>query len=777
MGFWGTLAFFVLLGGSVSAEQVPKPVEILMEVVERDFQFEGTLHLQPIAGSGGPRSAEALSVPIKPGALVVPLVPGRWLAKLESPQGYSPPVIIDTTVTSKVPSPVRLLVWPQGLVRASLDNPSRRPLPTSLHVEFSRPPSHQSSHSLPAGRAGCPIEQGRLHCFVPAGPLDLVVRADGFVPHYRWDSKVKAGEAIELGTLVLVPGASVVGRVAAEGATFDPSNCLVRLIPRLGLAASSTDYVLKRRLTGTGPTTSVDGRGFFQLRGVAPGSYRLEVVHPGFATAVLPEIEILEERETSLDAPLLLRPPLELSVLIEPALDALERPWQISISRYQDSEGTFDPPLFEGKASLGGELHLREVPAGRYWISVTDATGARLWSDPEILVEGEADSQVRVAIDYLPVRGELLYGDEGVPGEIHFGGRNGLVRTAVVTDTEGRFEVLLPRSGLWDVAVELSEPPVQRTFRRTLVRGSDGWAELELKVPATRIFGRVVGEEGMPIEGARVFAAVAGIARQTSSTDQLGHFEILGAPVGEVALSAESLEPDALAGESQFVQLFENQSLGPIEIVLAKRRALVGRVVDGSGPVAGAVVSWLVLVPETVGSSAPALTDHEGRFELKLPSAARELLVTIAAAGRALSVQRVPVQSSVELLVESEGGEISLDVGNSRDPADATGREGTLAFFVDGLPVGTATLARWAREHGASAFRGRVWRLPRLAPGIWSVCLGSEPVVSGVDPEGWRGRARCAEGWVVPGGRLELTLEAEPDAGKPDSPRLKSPRP
>jgi hypothetical protein len=168
----------------------------------------------------------------------------------------------------------------------------------------------------------------------------------------------------------------------------------------------------------------------------------------------------------------------------------------------------------------------------------------------------------------------------------------------------------------------------------------------------------------------------------------------------------------------------------------------------------------LVLVPETVGSSAPALTDHQGRFALSVPGRARELLVTIAAPGRALSVQRLPVRAELDLVVESEGGELALDVGSSRDPADATGREGTLAFFVDGLPVGTATLARWARDHGASAFRGRFWRLPRLSPGLWSVCVGSETVASGVDPETWRGKARCAEGWVVPGGRLELALEA-----------------
>ncbi|MDX1998449.1 MAG: carboxypeptidase-like regulatory domain-containing protein [Thermoanaerobaculia bacterium] len=534
----------------------------------------------------------------------------------------------------------------------------------------------------------------------------------------------------------------------------------MRLVPRVGAGATETDYVLRKRLTGTGPVASVDERGFFQFRGVSPGAYRLEGLHPGFATAVLPEVDILAESETSLEAPLLLRPPIELRVVLDPPVDALDRPWQVTIARFQESEGSFDAPIFDSKASLGGVVRLRDVTPGRYWISAADTSGARLWSDPEVHIGGLEDSEVAVDIDYLAVHGTLRYGDEPVAGQVWFGGRHGLVRSEVETDPDGHFEVLLPRAGLWTVEVELSQPAVRRTFRRTLERGTDGWAELELTVPATRIFGRVVDEAGRPVAGARAFAAVPGESRQTSTTDSSGRFEIHGAPVGEVALSAESTGPEELAGESLFLQLFEDQELGPVEIALTKRRPLNGRIVDRSGPVAGALVSWLVLVPETVGSAAPALTDHQGRFALSVPGRARELLVTIAAPGRALSVQRLPVRPEVDLVVESAGGDLALDVGSSRDLADATGREGTLAFFVDGLPVGTATLARWARDHGASAFRGRFWRLPRLSPGLWSVCLGSEPVASGVDPETWRGKARCAEGWVVPGGRLELALEA-----------------
>lgn len=761
MRFWGTAVVCALLGGPALAAPPGQRLEIELEPVEQDFVFEGTLLFREITGSRAGEAASART-PAHSGSLSVSLPSGRWLATLESPRAYAPPILIDLGETPGTGEPrAHLLVWPKGQIRGTFQLPAQGVLPAETFIEFSRPPNFPGHPKLPAGRVACPIERsGSFQCSVPAGPLDLVLRIDGFVAHYRWETSVDPGKASELGRLVLVRGASVVGRVVAEGAPFDPAKCLVRLIPRVGPGASGTDYVLRQRLTGTGPTTSVDRRGFFQFRGVAPGTFRLEALHPGFATATLPEVDILAQSETSLDGPLLLRPPLELTVHIEPPVDALDRPWQVTIASYQESEGTFDTPLFDGKASLGGVVRLRDIAPGRYWISATDTAGSRLWSDPEVEITDQGDAEVAVVIDYLAVRGKLLYGNEPVGGQVWFGGRNGLVRTEVETDADGLFEALLPRAGLWSVEVELSQPALRRTFRRTLERGSDGWAELELKVPATRIFGRVVDEAGSPVAGARAFAAVGGEPRQASTAGDQGRFEIHGAPVGEIALSAESPGPELLVGESQFVQLFEDQSLGPIEITLGKRRALTGRVLDRSGPVAGALVSWLVLVPDNVGSSTPGLTDHEGRCALKVPGRARELLVTVAAPGRALSVQRVPVRPEVDLVIESDGGDLLLDVGASRDPADATGGEGPLAFFVDGLPVANGTLARWAREHGASAFRGRLWRLPRLAPGLWSVCLGNEPVTSGVDPETWRGRARCAEGWVVPGGRLELTLAA-----------------
>lgn len=758
--FWRAAVAVVVLGSPLLATSPPKPLEIEIVFAERDLKFEGKLNLRLIGGDGV--GTETVSVETRPGVLSVPLPPGRWLATLESSQAYASPTLIDHFESPGAGnSRVRWLAWATGQLSGSLQSSAGRSLPSSVLIEFSRPPDHQATPALPSGRVPCPVERsGRLQCLVPVGPLDLVVRGDGFVPHYRWDVRVNSDQPRDLGKLVLVPGASVAGRIAAEGAPFDPTKCLVRLVPRVGAGATETDYVLRKRLTGTGPVASVDERGFFQFRGVPPGAYRLEGLHPGFATAVLPEVDILAENETTLDAPLLLRPPVELTVVLDPPLDVLDRPWQVTIAHYQESESAFDAPIFDGKASLGGVVRLRDVIPGRYWISASDTSGARLWSDPEVRIEGQGNAEVAVTLDYLAVRGRLRYGDEPVAGQVWFGGRHGLVRTEVETDPDGHFEALLPRAGLWNVEVELSHPAVRRTFRRTLERGADGWAELELTVPATRIFGRVVDEAGRPVAGARAFAAVAGEPRQTSTTDSAGRFEIEGAPIGEIALSAESSGPEALTGESLFLQLFEDQALGPVEIALTKRQPLTGRVLDRSGPIAGALVSWLVLVPETVGSSAPALTDHQGRFALSVPGRARELLVTIAAPGRALSVQRLPVRPEVDLVVESEGGELALDVGSSRDPADATGREGTLAFFVDGLPVGTATLARWARDHGASAFRGRFWRLPRLSPGLWSVCVGSETVASGIDPETWRGKARCVEGWVVPGGRLELALEA-----------------
>ena len=75
------------------------------------------------------------------------------------------------------------------------------------------------------------------------------------------------------------------------------------------------------------------------------------------------------------------------------------------------------------------------------------------------------------------------------------------------SDDEGRFHGILPREGPWKIEVQAAEPAFSTSARAEVDAGRSGKATLDIRLPDTRIFGRVVDEQGKPVARADVIPA------------------------------------------------------------------------------------------------------------------------------------------------------------------------------------------------------------------------------------------------------------------------------
>lgn len=185
-------------------------------------------------------------------------------------------------------------------------------MPASITVRASSTPDAKRK-PMRGLTAVCPVTRAVARCLLPAGQLDVRLGVAGHLPAFLWGVRLAAGASTRVAPYRLEPGSGVAGRV--EGA-LSPAAIRLRL-----------DRTATRARTETGRAfhqTGVDSRGFFQFRGVEPGSYVLRARADELTAqrAITVTTDFLE-----LGEPLLLLPPLHLSIRVEPALTPWGEPW------------------------------------------------------------------------------------------------------------------------------------------------------------------------------------------------------------------------------------------------------------------------------------------------------------------------------------------------------------------------------------------------------------------------------------------------------------------
>jgi hypothetical protein len=755
----GLAAFmsFCLLSGRLpaAAGEGAQVTEIRFELqprTESKAALDGSLILR--------MKGEELRLPVKAGKAEAAKLPVStvWEVSVDVAGYWAPGEVLRVGEASTVHG---LSVWPAGKISGSLRMmDAGEPFPARLEARTGPPPVSRSKKSeIPKGSMSCPVdEKGAWTCEVPAGTLDLAFRAPGFVPQYRWGLEPKAGETLPAGILELRKGASLSGWVEVEGGAIAEGRCTARLKPLLGPGSSGPQ--LTARLQKASAERKVLKDGFFQLEGIAPGSYVLEVEQPGYAVARAFPLEIWERAETGLKQPVLLRRPLQIELSIAPPLDWLGRPWEVQVSRGADFSAGVDEPAYQGPVEAGGHVKIAGQAPGNYWVRVADSLGNGLYSQRDLRIEDQEDARLVIEIEILTVRGKVSLGKEPLAATLWFGGEHGALRVAIMSDEEGAFQGVLPRGGPWRVDVRAADPKIETHAKVEVNANRDGEAELDIKLPDTSVFGKVVDERDRPRPGARVSLATL-VDEAGTRADEDGSFHLRSFPEGKGSLSASFSSADGELTSDEFVlEAVDSRPVGPVTLILRSTKAFSGRVQSSRGPIAGAVVQLSPLVPRTA-YGAMARTGLDGSFSKTIPGKTERLSAIVSAPGHSLKAFEIPVIGDrVILHVSEEAGHLQVALPFSREQSEAQG----LGFIIyqNGLLLPNPTLYRWAAGHGALFWEASEVHVPRLAPGPYEVCLAPPALVEDWD-QSPRTERRCASGYLGDGATLQLDLAKKKD--------------
>jgi hypothetical protein len=712
-----TLPLLLLTIASLTAADAPEVTvtwSLAKGAESRGSAVKGKVRLEPLGA--GPAVEAELN---QDGPTRVPVAAGFYRLRIEAPGLWSGERMVEAGEETDV------VLHPTGELAGRLLVPRGENLPERLVVRF-RNPAPLGEKSSVEGETECPVPaKGDFVCSLPGLRLDLELRAEAFVPVYLWDEPVTANERRRLADVELRGGASVVGWVIDEGAEQGPREGVeVELVPRTGeTPGEPLPAVTADRLRLVQRRVRPGDRGFFQLFGVPPGTYRVAARGPGGAVSEAAEVEVDARREIRLAHPLVLRPPVRLEVVVDPPVAPAGEPWELTLTPLARTPGGRRVEHRKATADWGGAWVAEKLEPGQYRLMVgvggaTPGREQRWWMDV-VAVEPPV-TFLPVSLAWVDVEGELR-GEEGpVSGVLFFGGHYGSPRITLEADDEGRFAGALPREGTWQVefAAAAEDSQVMRLDDVEVEVGPSGKALLELRLSGLRLAGRVVTAEGEPAAGAfvRVLSSERRSKEAEATADGQGRFELVHLRRGEVWVEAEG---SAGRAAPLRVELGEAPA-EPLELVLRGESELAGRVASAGRGVAGALVRTVPVLPGGAPFSvARVLTDPGGEFRVALPDEAQAVHLLVASPGLATVWRRVDLPAgevAVDLPIEGgrltatfdgppgavlvgEAGELGLHL-----VADRIGREGTapsggiggertvMHFELDRLAAGTYRL-------------------------------------------------------------------------------------
>jgi hypothetical protein len=715
---------------------------------------------EPLLGQGfvvfkGPASSTPVVVPVTLPAPAVAELPAssQWILIADFPDSYAATSVLQVPREPlNGPLDVQVTLRPAGMLTGKFVVGKKEKLPERLEARFgpTREPLPKQQ-DIPAGSAPCAVgPSGDWRCRVPAGRLDIALHPEGFVPHYLWNVGITAGETSSLGSRKLLRGASVAGWITREDGT-PAERCRVRLEP--ATAPGRPNDPLLEFLRSFASEVPCQKKGFFQFSAVGAGSYVL-VAEENESRAQMSPVEVWEGAESRLTRPIVLRRPVDFEVTLSPPLDWLGRPWRFEARRASESRAGWEEPSFRAEADPDGRVRIPKRSPGRFWITVYDRLGNAVFSDPHVDLTNPAQPYP-ITLDLLWVEGRVQLGDKPVIGRLFFGGRSGATSVEMASNEDGRFAGPLPKPGAWRVDIEAAEPRL-RTSVKVEVKPKGDRAAVSIELPDTVVYGRVVDPSGKPAPDAEVSLSST-VGATVTKADEKGEFEIRAFPEGAAELSSARA---AGRGEREVSDTYRFEAAGdsphgPVVLTLRRNRAIRGKILAATGPVIGATVSsW----PTTGGDGVlqTVRSQLDGSFELKVPVGTQAVQMIVSPPGGALKAYEVDVSRDAELLfqVEPLGGELVVALGKS-EPAGSE----ILALWQEDIGIPLGTLVRWAEGHGIRFKQGNQVRIPQLAPGSYTVCLGAPAILASSDLEAWKkSQARCASGYLAAASVLDLRL-------------------
>lgn len=678
---------------------------------------------------------------------------GHWSLQATAVGFWSPSLSLQQDTSS-----VTLTLWPAAEIALRIEQPDGLPLPEALDLRLSPPGGGPTpAGQPPEAEIPCPVdEDGSVVCAVPAGRWDIRAKCAGFVPHYFWDAPIAAGERAELGQLALREGVSLLGRVVTEAGAADPQRATVTLQPDVDRDTGSpeTPRPLSERLAAS---SEINEWGYFQFDSVAPGAYRITARQPGFE-ATSTRVVMSAERDEELSDPIVLLRLLSLGLSVDPPSDLAHEPWHIELLAIRSGNLT---TITEGDADEEGRWQSPPVAAGRYTVNVTGRTGNSFAWEEFDLARGAEEHVIDLAM--VPVQGEVRIGDEPFAAKLWFGGRSGGVHVAADADSEGQFTLVLPRSGRWVVDIQGIDRNVDVAKWNVTVEPTreNHPAEVVITLPDTVIHGDVRDDSMQPVAGARVTLVPLNrsVGPLAVESDILGDFEIQGQPPGTYMVQATD---GGKSSEPLEVILEEDMVPPRLELILAERRRLAGKVISASGPVAGAsILGFPINLQGGLGATQTpqARSGMDGSFHLDVPGDTTQVRLVVMALGYALHVSSAQVTEEQDpFLVVLDQAAGRLQIPTPRVAADEQGTPKVPLLMINGQPFDASLLPRWAQAHDAAASTEETLAVDAMPPGAYAYCqLAPEEALLVFSGAAIPAADACSEGHLAAGGVLALT--------------------
>jgi hypothetical protein len=667
-----------------------------------------------------------------PGEVTVALARDTgWRLAATAPGFWTPEAVLQAGEASRVV--FRML--PTGTIAGRIVMAPQQTKPSLLTARF-QSAAGKHGPDVAVSSVSCPLDGERWECAVPAAILDLRLSAEGFIPRYSWGVEVRPGKRSDLGTVELVRGASLIGRVEVDGSPPRGQVPVVEIVPDQMAGGVRTKAAAERMAERT-VTTRPDERGFFQLTGIAAGSYRITARLVGFAPVSSPVATVRTGAETELREPIVLARPLALEVQLHPPLDPYGQAWRWQL--FADPSKLSPHVLTragEGMADLAGFFKKDDLAPGRFVLSVRDMTLSE-WLHEEIAM-APGKTALEFKMDLIKLEGKISTAGKPLEATLWWRKPQKMSRIRFDSDARGVFAGFLPSEGEWWVDLNLPGGGREALAPVEVKRApGSAVARVEIRVPNTRLRVQVLDEQGKPVRGAEVIALGAREAGRTDAqllSDELGEVVLRGLAPGIVRLYAHYR---STASDSVVHSVAEDVDEPPVPLVLREKVHLVGYVVASEGPVPGALVAVFPEVGAVVGR---AVSDADGRFDVLLDHSFAGGGLAVFAPGFAARMMPAPPvgPSSPELRVDvdQEAGAVLVDVRG------LAGREPFLSRLVHNgasLPLGIFL------DLAGAARGSEGWvTLSMMEPGQYGFCPKPQ------DP------SACTSGWLAVGGELKL---------------------
>ncbi|MEM8961462.1 MAG: carboxypeptidase-like regulatory domain-containing protein [Acidobacteriota bacterium] len=602
--------------------------------------------------------------------------------------------------------------------------------PRGTQLDYDRAPTAHCEHTLESQQVATvgpfPFTldgRGVWGVRVPTVCERIVLRAAGFAPVAVDTIGLDAGETVDLGTLELTHGASLLARVLDGRDDIPIAGVVVDLLTGEQVATLLANG-LRHDEVEAGRTAITNEHGWVRLDGLSEGVFSVRArtdSHP--LAAFSSPFELASGHELVLDD-LVLDEPTRIEVVLEDDRGTVGPGDPVRLQGFSElaSCGLRPTLAFETEVGADGVIVLPAVHPGSWMLSLAlPGEQGRFNTVGSVSFEAfpGVTQQVSMPLDAQFFRGVVTYLDEPLArAELGFRAdqpQPGFAAPRAVTDEDGYFELPIGARGGYTVMVADAEETL--IVEVPDVRFDDPEQEVEIVLPAGRITGWVETADGAPVTSGFVHA------RRQERTDTDGQrqaglrsgvrigadgaFTFDAMAAGAWTLGASS---DGRGSAPRLIEVAADQERGGVRLVIADREVIRGQIFADGAPVATASGRLLPLHMDDAVSryELSFRTDADGRFEIDAPPGYRgRVNVVVEAPGWPLAAHVVDAEREVVLDLASYGGRLEIGLA---DPL-VTPTRTMLLIHEDGgaVPLGSVELITWD---------GHV-AIPNLAPGRW----------------------------------------------------------